>query len=549
MATDGNLNFTIDYGNAETIDTLDYFVTKHPDKALTGTHALSQTIVGNSSYYAKAGAPDKFFEYHTWDNNYVYLTEDTAGYTFSPGIWMKRKMAVGEKLDEPGNLIRRYDNNVDCNYQSVPQPFPYSMTLLDHIKFDIGGDLGNQDVIRLKYDYSSGANSDYEIFYYSKEWGWIQWEYYHNGSLVSKSVFNKIDPNPPAQIFAGNLCTIRDKNKLLYPNMTCNPGSFRNCKICNSNGSAWVDASSKCVAVLGKVVTSAGQPVPDVKIALCDQGFATTNSKGGWSVFVTPGRSYCARIDSGLPPGYVAIAASNSRNCQANNPSYEWQVAGRNEFVGCFATENQAWDLSDDDSLDFTINYAKKCNAKNCSSLNYECGTANDGCGGVLDCGICASGKTCSAGVCVAASSGGGGGGGNPTPPITPVSTKPVKQMTRAEILAAIARIRALIADLQKQLTALTGTTTSTFSCTQITKNLFYSISNDPQVKCLQEILKSQGYTVVVSGNYDAATKAAVALFQQKYASEILAPYHLTRGSGNVGNATRSKINSFIVIK
>ena len=224
-------------------------------------------------------------------------------------------------------------------------------------------------------------------------------------------------------------------------------------------------------------------------------------------------------------------------------------MAGRNEFVGCFATENQAWDLSDDDSLDFTINYAKKCNAKNCSSLNYECGTANDGCGGVLDCGICASGKTCSAGVCVAASSGGGGGGGNPTPPITPVSTKPVKQMTRAEILAAIARIRALIADLQKQLTALTGTTTSTFSCTQITKNLFYSISNDPQVKCLQEILKSQGYTVVVSGNYDAATKAAVALFQQKYASEILAPYHLTRGSGNVGNATRSKINSFIVIK
>ena len=74
-------------------------------------------------------------------------------------------------------------------------------------------------------------------------------------------------------------------------------------------------------------------------------------------------------------------------------------------------------------------------------------------------------------------------------------------------------------------------------------------MKNDPQVKCLQEILKSQGYAVTASGNYDAATKTAVAQFQQKYAKEILAPYHLTRGSGNVGNATRGKINSFFVIK
>ena len=126
--------------------------------------------------------------------------------------------------------------------------------------------------------------------------------------------------------------------------------------------------------------------------------------------------------------------------------------------------------------------------------------------------------------------------------------------MTRAEILAKIAKIQALIADLKKQLAALTGSPSqnatanqsSTFSCTQITKNLFYGMANDPQVKCLQEVLKSQGYAVSASGNYDAATKTAVALFQQKYAGEILAPYYLTRGSGNVGNATRAKMNQII---
>ena len=210
------------------------------------------------------------------------------------------------------------------------------------------------------------------------------------------------------------------------------------------------------------------------------------------------------------------------------------------------------------------------CVAKTCSSLNYNCGAANDGCGAMLDCGTCASGKTCSANVCVAAGSGGGGsgggGGGGSTTTTTTMTATSIgnpstggggaspsheamasqSKMSRAQILAAIAQIQALIANLQKQLAAMLGNT-ATFSCTQITKNLFYGMANDPQVKCLQEVLKSQGYAVITSGNYDIATKAAVAQFQQKYAGEILTPYHLTRGSGNVGNATRDKLNQIMV--
>jgi len=34
--------------------------------------------------------------------------------------------------------------------------------------------------------------------------------------------------------------------------------------------------------------------------------------------------------------------------------------------------------------------------------------------------------------------------------------------------------------------------------------------------------------------------------FQEKYASEILTPYHLRYGSGNVGNTTREKINAMM---
>jgi|GEM_PF-7114431 len=253
------------------------------------------------------------------------------------------------------------------------------------------------------------------------------------------------------------------------------------------------------------------------------------------------------------------------------------------------------------------------CVAKTCAALNYNCGTASDGCNGTLNCGICPGNQICTAGICKATSL-----EGSPSPQNTPsqgststntaissatsakpdatsagsvaaaavsntsnlstssgslsttntsantipgktssssagssggsglAATKPIVKMTRAEILAAITKIQALIADLQKQLAALGGGNTTTFPCASITKNLFYGMANDPQIKCLQEVLKNQGYAVIVSGNYDAVTKAAVALFQQKYASEILTPYHLTRGSGNVGNATRAKINALI---
>jgi hypothetical protein len=185
------------------------------------------------------------------------------------------------------------------------------------------------------------------------------------------------------------------------------------------------------------------------------------------------------------------------------------------------------------------------CPPKTCSSLGYECGRVSDGCGITLNCGSCGSGSVCFNRVCVSQSSGGsgggGGGGGGATNP--PITTKPVTRMTRAEIIAKINEIVALIAKLQEQLKAMTG---EKYSCVQITKVLRYGMQNDLQVKCLQEVLEAQGYAVVVSGNYDLATKSAVKMFQGKNAKEILAPYGLRAGSGNAGNATLGKINMLI---
>jgi len=55
------------------------------------------------------------------------------------------------------------------------------------------------------------------------------------------------------------------------------------------------------------------------------------------------------------------------------------------------------------------------CTPYTCASLRYTCGSWGDGCGGTINCGLCASGYTCSAGTCVATPTGGGSSGGGPS--------------------------------------------------------------------------------------------------------------------------------------
>lgn len=83
----------------------------------------------------------------------------------------------------------------------------------------------------------------------------------------------------------------------------------------------------------------------------------------------------------------------------------------------------------------------------------------------------------------------------------------------------------------------------------RIEQNLSVGSSGE-SVVCLQEFLKKEGSDIypegLVTGNFFNLTKNAVIRFQEKYASEILAPLGLTNGTGFVGNATRAKINSMI---
>ena len=79
-----------------------------------------------------------------------------------------------------------------------------------------------------------------------------------------------------------------------------------------------------------------------------------------------------------------------------------------------------------------------------------------------------------------------------------------------------------------------------------LTKYIKPGAQNDPeQVKLLQAFLMDSdaGAGVSITGEYDAATIAAVDRFQQKYASDVLDPWGYNRPTSFVYYTTRKKIN------
>jgi hypothetical protein len=89
------------------------------------------------------------------------------------------------------------------------------------------------------------------------------------------------------------------------------------------------------------------------------------------------------------------------------------------------------------------------------------------------------------------------------------------------------------------------SSSSTSFSCQALTRNLFFGLRNDREVRCLQEFLKDQGFYPegLITGNFLSLTRAAVIRFQEKYKDEILMPLGLKRGTGYVGERTRIKIN------
>lgn len=206
---------------AQIINTLEYLLTDDETLELhTGNtgNTISQATVGNALLRVKWRQP-QLHEYYTWDGSYVYLRYDNTwgdhdgatSYEFREfpgkgGRWMKRQMAVGESIvvfDPDGQWWYR----PDCTLHSV-HPLAYTNTLQAYYpNYNLGGDLGTDAVIVLKYDWDSSPADNYERFFFSKKWGWVRWEHWANGSVQNSVNWNRkssrqaVPPQPKCVLF------------------------------------------------------------------------------------------------------------------------------------------------------------------------------------------------------------------------------------------------------------------------------------------------------------------------------------------------------------
>lgn len=126
--------------------------------------------------------------------------------------------------------------------------------------------------------------------------------------------------------------------------------------------------------------------------------------------------------------------------------------------------------------------------------------------------------------------------------------TVSVSAMTDQERQALIAQLQAQIAALQAQLVEMIRAQQSDSSWCYTFNETLIQGNSGPGVYALQVALQKSGYIIssseMTATLFGTSTKDAVVKFQQKYSSEILAPYGYISGTGIVGLMTRTKLNN-----
>jgi len=112
---------------------------------------------------------------------------------------------------------------------------------------------------------------------------------------------------------------------------------------------------------------------------------------------------------------------------------------------------------------------------------------------------------------------------------------------------ARISCLENIVAQLTSQVQAVLGQQVGVGStwCHTFNIDLGFANSGSSEVGHLHTALDKQGFSYAPdTGNtYSNGTALAVKRFQEKHASEILAPWGLTQGTGFVGTTTRAKLN------
>jgi hypothetical protein len=148
-----------------------------------GSHDLRQTWNGRDLHLIKF-ANSETWERWVLDGDQFYLREDRSqsgagDYSFHPGRWFARRMALGQWIDCPDNILQRYDPGT-CHVIDQ-HALPYRVGLVRAWRrLDLGGEIGIVErvdgpaAVLLVYD-PGGAHDTIESYLCVLGWGLVRW--------------------------------------------------------------------------------------------------------------------------------------------------------------------------------------------------------------------------------------------------------------------------------------------------------------------------------------------------------------------------------------
>ena len=180
---------------SQTVDTLEFVV---GDAALwprTGDQLQDQTVDRDRREvcFVKYGRAD-MYECWRWDDAWIYHVVDHAldgdtgeSYRFTDGRWLPRRLLVGGawSLLQPANRIRWFTRGCSevrgpegMRIDDGPNVFPIALRAWIEPARDVGGDLGEREVLVLAYATfpPGGQPGAPELFSFARGAGWFKWE-------------------------------------------------------------------------------------------------------------------------------------------------------------------------------------------------------------------------------------------------------------------------------------------------------------------------------------------------------------------------------------
>jgi hypothetical protein len=146
-------------------------------------HDMNCVFNGRDFWLLPFGQPDHWVRW-VIDGDTMTFREDrsrdgqsTGDYSFTKGLWLRQFMKPGDTINNPDNVLVRYEPD-SCRIVDV-HAMPFRSSFLRHYTaFDCGPDLGVRPVIVTKYDPGSTQDT-YELAYWAKGAGNFRFEAYN----------------------------------------------------------------------------------------------------------------------------------------------------------------------------------------------------------------------------------------------------------------------------------------------------------------------------------------------------------------------------------